>query len=61
MCDDLVAELVPNDWFESRAGDCEKEFEKLRKNWGKLLEPHFKPGVKLLAKVVKKNNERADK
>lgn len=61
MCDDLVAELVPNDWFESRAGDCEQEFEKLRKNWGKLLEPHFKPGVKLLAKVVKKNTERAEK
>lgn len=55
MCDDLVAKLVPEDWFESRAGECEHEFEKLRKNWGKLLEPHFKPGVRLLAKVVKKS------
>lgn len=57
MCDDLVAKLVPDDWFESRADDCSAEFEKLRKNWGKLLEPHFKPGVKLLAKVVKKRKK----
>ena len=54
MCDDLVAKLVPEDWFESRAGECDHEFDELRKNWGKLLEPHFKPGVKLHAKVVKR-------
>lgn len=58
LCDDLVVKLVPEDWFETRAGECEHEFEKLRENWSKLLGPHLKPGVKLLARVVKKNNER---
>ncbi len=51
LCEGMVRELVPEDWFESRAQDCPEEYERLRRNWGRLLEPHFRPGVKLLARV----------
>ena len=58
MCEDLVAQLVPEDWFKTRAGDCPEEFERLRRNWARLLEPHFKPGIRLLARAKRKAKER---
>lgn len=58
MCEDLVAQLVPEDWFKTRAGDCPEEFERLRRNWARLLEPHFKPGIRLLARAKRKARER---
>jgi Putative metallopeptidase len=31
--------LVPEEWWEKRAGDCPKDYEKLRVNWRKVLTP----------------------
>lgn len=61
MCGEFVNSLVPAEWFEDKSGECPEEFETLRRNWGRLLEPHLRPGVRLLARAKRHARDRKEK
>lgn len=61
QCEELVGELAPEDWFETRAESCQEEYRKLARNWSRLLEPHLKPGIRILARAGRHVQEHKNK
>jgi putative metallopeptidase DUF4344 len=49
-----VARLAPEEWLESKGENCGHEYEKLARNWTKLLKPHLKPGVVIRQRIQNK-------
>jgi hypothetical protein len=46
-----VERLAPEEWLQAKGDDCPEEYEKLARNWGKLLKPHLKPGVVIRQRI----------
>lgn len=46
-----IERLAPEGWLEAKGDDCSAEYEKLARNWKKLLKRHLKPGVVIREKI----------